>query len=132
VARPWQGENWSGPTISIPRYGIPGAMLAVPRPIVALNLHILQILTGHDAQTFQMTAMEGYRHQRSTVRLEREEHSGRPVIHNYGHGGAGVTLSWSCAIQVASLTGATEGLCTEDIERLLLESVRLAGANCFK
>jgi D-amino-acid oxidase len=31
------------------------------------------------------------------VRLERD---GR-VVHNYGHGGAGVTLSWGCADQVA-------------------------------
>jgi len=36
---------------------------------------------------------------RSGVRLERE---GR-VIHNYGHGGSGFTVSWGCAEQVATL-----------------------------
>ena len=46
----------------------------------------------------------GLRPVRSTVRLEREEMgSGRLVIHNYGHGGAGVTLSWGCAAEVAAL-----------------------------
>jgi D-amino-acid oxidase len=41
----------------------------------------------------------GFRPIRSTVRLERE---GR-VIHNYGHGGAGFTVSWACAREVLSL-----------------------------
>ncbi len=41
---------------------------------------------------------------KSGVRLERERLSdGRAVIHNYGHGGAGFTLSWACAEEVLSL-----------------------------
>jgi D-amino-acid oxidase len=46
----------------------------------------------------------GLRPGRPTVRLDRE---GR-VVHCYGHGGAGVTLSWGCAADVVALvTGRT-------------------------
>ena len=38
---------------------------------------------------------------RSGVRLERDQlRDGRTAIHNYGHGGAGFTLSWGCAREV--------------------------------
>jgi D-amino-acid oxidase len=41
---------------------------------------------------------------RSGVRLERDRlRDGRTVIHNYGHGGAGFTLSWGCAREVLEL-----------------------------
>jgi D-amino-acid oxidase len=41
---------------------------------------------------------------KSGVRLEREKlGDGRTVIHNYGHGGSGFTLSWGCAAEVSNL-----------------------------
>src|SRR6266478_9519085 len=41
---------------------------------------------------------------KSGVRLERDRLSDdRTVIHNYGHGGSGFTLSWGCAREVADL-----------------------------
>jgi D-amino-acid oxidase len=48
----------------------------------------------------------GLRPARSAIRLERE-HSldGTLWVHNYGHGGSGVTLSWGCAQEVARLAG---------------------------
>ena len=51
----------------------------------------------------------GLRPGRTAVRVEREElppangGPGGPVIHNYGHGGAGYTLSWGCAEDVVRL-----------------------------
>ncbi len=46
----------------------------------------------------------GVRPVRSTVRLEAERVApGRLLVHNYGHGGAGITLSWGCAEEVVEL-----------------------------
>ncbi|MEU6402343.1 FAD-dependent oxidoreductase [Streptomyces sp. NPDC046985] len=46
----------------------------------------------------------GLRPARHAVRLEREElPGGRVLVHNYGHGGAGVTVAWGCARQAAGL-----------------------------
>ena len=41
----------------------------------------------------------GLRPARPAVRLERDG----GVVHCYGHGGAGVTLSWGCAEDVVAL-----------------------------
>jgi D-amino-acid oxidase len=52
----------------------------------------------------------GLRPARASVRLELERRGNRLVVHNYGHGGAGVTLSWGCAEEVvACLTRARLG-----------------------
>jgi D-amino-acid oxidase len=45
----------------------------------------------------------GLRPGRPTIRLEREETAAGVIIHNYGHGGAGVSLSWGCATAVVDL-----------------------------
>ena len=56
-----------------------------------------------------ITERVGLRPYRPQVRLEAETlPGGRTLWHNYGHGGAGVTLSWGCAREVTSavLAGA--------------------------
>ena len=46
----------------------------------------------------------GLRPYRSAVRLERElRPDGRLLLHNYGHGGSGYTVSWGCADDVVEL-----------------------------
>jgi D-amino-acid oxidase len=45
----------------------------------------------------------GTRPKRSEVRVELDTGPGHPVVHNYGHGGSGLTLSWGCAFEVRDL-----------------------------
>jgi D-amino-acid oxidase len=46
----------------------------------------------------------GLRPARPEVRLEVEQQAAdRPIVHCYGHGGAGVTVSWGCADEVVRL-----------------------------
>jgi D-amino-acid oxidase len=45
---------------------------------------------------------------KSGVRLEHDHlRDGRTIIHNYGHGGSGFTLSWGCAENVYEIGGLT-------------------------
>lgn len=45
----------------------------------------------------------GLRPTRDAIRVELDASGQVPVVHNYGHGGAGVTCSWGCAAQAADL-----------------------------
>lgn len=50
----------------------------------------------------------GLRPGRPSVRLELDHlplqgGASLPVVHNYGHGGAGLTLAWGCAEDAAAL-----------------------------
>jgi D-amino-acid oxidase len=47
----------------------------------------------------------GLRPARGGVRLEEETVEGRRIVHNYGHGGSGVSLSWGCARGVQRIIG---------------------------
>jgi D-amino-acid oxidase len=52
----------------------------------------------------------GLRPVRPQVRLESETlDTGQVVMHNYGHGGAGITLSWGCARDVLAALAAQPG-----------------------
>ena len=38
-----------------------------------------------------------------SYRLDAETISGKLIVHNYGHGGCGITLSWGCADKVRGI-----------------------------
>ena len=45
----------------------------------------------------------GIRPSRPAIRLERVTRGDRQIVHNYGHGGSGVSLCWGCADDVAEM-----------------------------
>ncbi len=51
----------------------------------------------------------GLRPVRPTVRLDVEEFGRARCVHNYGHGGVGVTMSWGCAREATALLVAGAG-----------------------
>lgn len=51
-----------------------------------------------------LDVLTGLRPSRPAVRVEAEDADGLRVVHNYGHGGHGVSLSWGCARDAARLT----------------------------
>jgi D-amino-acid oxidase len=69
------------------------------RDIVARCETLVPALRG----AAQLGERVGLRPGRASVRLELERRGGRTIVHDYGHGGAGVTLSWGCAEEVCAL-----------------------------
>ncbi|GGP14166.1 FAD-binding oxidoreductase [Nonomuraea glycinis] len=57
------------------------------------------------AQARVLSHRVGLRPTRDHVRVEADPVADRSLLHNYGHGGAGVTLSWGCAYQIRDLVG---------------------------
>jgi len=57
-----------------------------------------------DAEIIEVVT--GLRPDRHTVRVEAETSASTRYVHNYGHGGEGVSLSWGCAREAAELAAA--------------------------
>jgi D-amino-acid oxidase len=108
----WWLESLSeeGPTYVVPRSrdivvggtDVEGEWSRTPSPDVAAAilrraLRLVPALAGAEVIGHKV----GLRPSRPEVRLERVG----DVVHCYGHGGAGVTLSWGCASEVAELLG---------------------------
>ncbi|XVV09375.1 FAD-dependent oxidoreductase [Actinoplanes sp. CA-131856] len=76
----------------------------VPDPVVAAG--ILERCRGVFPQLASAGVLEhrvGIRPRRSEVRLEHDDLGDRHIVHNYGHGGSGVSLAWGCADDVADI-----------------------------
>jgi D-amino-acid oxidase len=105
--------NPEGVTYVVPRSGDcivggtaeEGAWNTEPDPAVAAD--ILRRCAALEPRLAQAEVLEhrvGLRPGRPEIRLERGDGAdGVPRVHNYGHGGSGVTLSWGCAEETLGL-----------------------------
>jgi D-amino-acid oxidase len=104
-------ENPEGVTYIVPRSGDcilggtadEGKWELEPDPETAAG--ILRRCTRLEPRLRGVEVLEhrvGLRPGRPEIRLERED-GPIPRIHNYGHGGSGITLSWGCAEETLRL-----------------------------
>lgn len=112
-------ENPEGVTYIVPRSGDcvlggtadEGDRDAEPDPDTASA--ILRRCVALEPRLAEAEVLEhrvGLRPGRPEVRLELETLAdGTPCVHNYGHGGSGVTLSWGCAEEAAGLVERAMG-----------------------
>jgi D-amino-acid oxidase len=80
-----------------------GAWDVEPKPFIAER--IVAQCAGIDPRLRGVSILghrAGLRPYRPEVRLESEPLDGGVLWHNYGHGGAGISLSWGCAAEVAA------------------------------
>ena len=105
-------EDPAGLTYVIPRFddvvcggtAETGAELTAPDPVVeAAILFRAVALVPALAGAPVLSRAVGLRPSRPEVRLEAVAAADRLLVHCYGHGGAGVTLSWGCAEDVVAL-----------------------------
>lgn len=107
-----------GPTYVVPRSAdivvggtdVEGEWSRTPDPAVATRiLERASALVPELARAKVLRHKVGLRPGRPQVRLEEEKVASgarlERLVHCYGHGGAGVTLSWGCADEVASIVG---------------------------
>lgn len=115
-------KDWGEDKIKSPKKEIDG--FSFPRPIIDLNNEILKTTYGLSIDdSDDLSASIGYRYIRSRnngLRLDHETINGQKIFHNYGHGGAGVTLSWGCALEIArKITSQNKS----ELQRQLLEAI---------
>lgn len=103
-----EAGNWCGGKDTFDGYS--EGDISYPQQILDLNKEILRKSYGLELETYQhVTAFKGYRYIRSRnngLRLEGEELHDKWIVHNYGHGGAGIALSWGTSLEAARMTAS--------------------------
>ena len=97
--------KWTGDESIPPQQTLDG--FYIPAQIYQLNSGIIRHTFGVNTDQFsELKGRMAYRYvrkQENGLRLEAEQMHDKLFIHNYGHGGAGVTLSWGCAKKVVDI-----------------------------
>jgi glycine/D-amino acid oxidase-like deaminating enzyme len=103
-----------------------------PKTIYELNREVIMQSYGIDADVFQESirkkAWRFIRKQEKGLKIEPDKLGEKLIIHNIGHGGAGVTLSWGCALEVLKILKAETAFLPDllinpaDLAALILES----------
>ena len=119
-------NEWVGAAVLGEHVEING--IEVPKAILTLNEELLKDLFGVTFADRELIAREGYRYYRDPtgegVRLCSQNLSeGANIIHNYGHGGSGITMSWGCALEAARLFSET-GRPKNEVSRTSTRSVK--------
>ncbi len=104
---------------------------AFPPQVLQLNSEIIENTFGINALDFEnIEHIHSYRYVRNKkkgLRLKPEEKKDKLILHNYGHGGAGVTLSWGCAYRILNTILQEQGKQTaslREVSRRLLFRLR--------
>jgi len=105
---PAVGEGWrpEDEQISVDSFKKPEWDIAIPKPIWTLNRELIKEITGVDIDDAKYSSFPyfGYRFVRSPIRIEKSGYeNGKLLLHNYGHGGAGYTLSWGSAYELVKI-----------------------------
>ena len=77
---------------------VPGYVVEPPSPGRPKPRRLERVNVSEDRIIRRVVGLRPFRPSGFVVRAESLE--GKLLVHNYGHGGAGVTLSWGCADDV--------------------------------
>jgi glycine/D-amino acid oxidase-like deaminating enzyme len=82
------------------------ALLATPRPLLALTneRRFAPVRVSKDRVIREVVGLRPYRNEGFVVAAEKV--GSKLLVHNYGHGGGGVTLSWGTATLAVDLVGS--------------------------
>lgn len=97
-------------TASLSRRSLLSAALATPAiAMPSARRELVNLPTPRLAQSDILRFVAGIRpKRRGGARIEREQIGNKTVVHNYGHGGWGVTLSWGSAEEAVRLVAAAQ------------------------
>jgi glycine/D-amino acid oxidase-like deaminating enzyme len=90
-----------------------GRSIALKKPPFNVERHFAPVQVSRDRIIREVVGLRPYRDEGFVVEAQRAGH--KLIIHNYGHGGAGMTLSWgtaSLAVDLLSQAGVSPAIST--------------------